>query len=76
MRKNISISDNETEIIDHLNNHPNASRYIVELIRKDINNENDGLTKDKVIELIKQYGGINKNNSNNKIKSSLDTMFK
>ena len=59
MRKTIHIPDNKIDVIKHLKNQINMSGYIVRLIEKDMQSEI--ITKDMIIDLIKQHGGNNKN---------------
>lgn len=55
MRQVIHIPDNKIDVIKHLKSQPNMSAYVVNLIEKDM--ENEILTKEKVIKLIKKYSG-------------------
>lgn len=59
MRQVIHIPDSKIDVIKHLKSQPNMSGYIVQLIEKDM--ENQILTKEKVIELIRKYGSGNSN---------------
>lgn len=72
MRQVIHIPDNKVDVIRHLKSQPNMSAYIVNLIEKDM--ENELLTKEKVIELIKKYSG-NSNQIDNELKNSINSIL-
>lgn len=52
MRKTFEIKDKA--ILEHLSKQPNQTRYIIDLIRKDMQGQ-ETLTKEMVIQIIKEY---------------------
>ena len=55
MRQVFHINDKEVDVISYLKKQYNISKYIVNLIKKDMHNEL--LTEERIIELIKKYSG-------------------
>ena len=72
MRQVIHIQDSKINVIKHLKNQPNMSGYIVSLIEKDM--ENEPLTKDEIIELVKKYSGKHNEIDNDLLESVKDCL--
>jgi len=75
IRKNIYLNDEE--VIKHLEKQQNQSKYIENLILKDMMNESELITKAEVIELIESYiKKLPKQNKNKDVtKNSLDGLL-
>jgi hypothetical protein len=71
MRVNFYIQDKDRDVLEHLESQYNKSRYIVELMKRDMKKETV-LDKEEIIKLIKQYAGIG---SSNDIQEAISTMF-
>jgi hypothetical protein len=71
MKRMISIPDNKIDVINHLESQCNKSGYLVKLIEKDMQNEI--ITKDMIIDLIKQHAGEGGVSAN--LLSSLDDII-
>lgn len=69
MRQVIHIADKKIDVIKHLKSQPNMSGYIVTLIEKDM--ENQLITRDEIINLIKKYGGNTENVRNADLMDSM-----
>lgn len=79
-RKTISISDGE--VLKYLNDMSRGvrSKYIVDLIRKDMKGVRGAITEEDVIKLILQYGGDKvakekMNGGDERIKNSIKSMI-
>lgn len=71
MRQVIHIPDKKVDVINHLKNQPNMSGYIVKLIEKDMKNEL--LTREKIIELIKEHSGKVSNQMDQELLNSINS---
>lgn len=77
MRINIYIQDQDEDVLDYMNKQLNRSKYIVELVRRDMNNQNQ-IGREEIIDLIKKYAGEIKNTSSdeeNEVKEVIEGMF-
>ena len=71
-RKNFYIS---SDLLSHLENQPNQSYYINQLIRKDINNSQP-LTKTDIIKLIRDYIPQSSNQQSDELSNSIGNILK
>lgn len=62
MRKTFEIKDKA--VLEHLAKQPNQTKYIIGLIRKDMQGQ-ENLTREMVIQIIKEYLGETRNNNSN-----------
>jgi hypothetical protein len=74
-RKNFYIN---IELLPHLLSQPNQSFYINNLIKNDINNPTENLTRSDIIKLIKSYLSQNNidNLNNTNFVDSINSIFK
>ncbi|WP_425447581.1 hypothetical protein [Dethiothermospora halolimnae] len=77
-RKIVPISVKDEGLIKYLESKENKSRYIRELIKKDMNKELDQYTKDLILDFIKNNFkdiGTSKNTNLSRFKNEIDSIF-
>jgi polyhydroxyalkanoate synthesis regulator phasin len=69
--KQINFTENDQDVLDHLMKQDNASRYVIRLIRQDM--EQRELSRENIKQLIREILEENNQNEDNK-KLDLDTL--
>ena len=78
MNRSISMhTEKDRDVIEHLAQVPNVSKYIISLIRDDIQQKEniDDKIKRLINDALKNYGGIAKNQDEEKIINAIKGLF-